>query len=877
MKPNELEAFKTHRKAMIKALAPQCTTETLLTNAVTEKIIKSSERQTIAVGNTQDQVVRFLETLEHKDRAWSFMIKFLNGAEMKWLAVKMEKTANAALQDISRVQHNPDANETSSHVAPRPQRCSLRKFMRGLTKFYMGDYRNIQTFNGNDKMIDEVWVDLKLSNNTKGTISDYNEIFSGEKRENSITLISGQPGMGKTALVKKIAYDWAVLYEDNKLKTDKQPMIAKYDYILAAPMRDDKLQAWMDPLEMAVSFHLQKDGEIKGLSEALKRGRNRTKPKILVILDGLDEYRGDIRTHPFFSKIFPKETSVDRIDLKYDLLITSRPYASEKNNENVSVTQWKISGVKNKDEFIDIYFKHLGEEENKRVTTTVKSTLDNPALSEEINENPLLLAFVCFLAEQNPKVVISGKLTSLYKDFVEQMLKKSKKKGRITCNLTNWQESELVQRLGRLALFGVLNKTFELNTEDIKMYKEELKEELKEEFQEELNSALLLYRSDTVSVGFSHRSIQEFLAALHCVHYMATNSPSASTTEYRAEQLPPARKRQKLLDQESPHTKEKIWPIDGISKQKVELLTARMIRFGNSQFCRFYFGLLSGRELEVKENMRKLLEIYFNKFFISSLFLFSLKNSLADCTDEECIEVGKMVNSLMERKPNSVPVKREEIFLMGEVKKMTKQWDPQPGHCKIRDALRLGLQLEWLKHCAYSFYLGGKAQILRIRFFDLEIWQADEKKKRQEAIQKQLQEKKIVNWIYLISTNDITLERLKWAAEMLSLLLPNCRNCVIMDESEEYFPIRLWLKRKSAKKGRKSKVPVPQFIYFQVERSLGEEIFHKFASLEKIPDPPVKFIKPIKENSNGGKLKLEINNSNWTVWDFLKSEADLNG
>ena len=175
-------------------------------------------------------------------------------------------------------------------------------------------------------------------------------------------LIEGAPGIGKTVLVKEIAYRWA---NDNLLQTA--------DLVILIYLRDPRLQLIESTEQL---FQLYTSSNIASdVSDYLHSGNEN---KVAFLIDGFDEYPTKLQKHSFILDIIVGKIFPDSV-----VVVTSRPTATAFLHNRV-------------DRRIEI----LGFEKEEREKYILHSLGDSPEkkikLDNYLNQQPTINAF-CYV------------------------------------------------------------------------------------------------------------------------------------------------------------------------------------------------------------------------------------------------------------------------------------------------------------------------------------------------------------------------------------------------------------------------------------------------------------------------------------------------
>ena len=352
---------------------------------------------------------------------------------------------------------------------------------------------------------DELREALKASKAT----TDISEILAPlEVSDKAQTiLIEGAPGIGKTILLKHIAYSWA-----------EQGMLQKYNLVLLVHLRDPTVQKMSTPEQLFQYFCKPFGSNAAKIaitcSEYFLENNGKS---LLLLLDGYDEMPEELRGNSLIADILNRQVLPD-----CGLVVSSRPHASLLLRKQASL---RVDILGFSEEQRKHYIEHSLNDQSQ--IKQLNTYLDQHNIISSLCYLPFNILLLLFLYKQG---FLPINVTELYSIFICLTIRRNLTKYGITAkqaitDINNLPEpyGKFIQQLSKLSL-QALNKNqliFTLN--ELKQFCPQV-----ESIPGALNAFGLLQAIEHVSIfqttttfNFLHLSLQEFLAA----NYITTLTP----------------------------------------------------------------------------------------------------------------------------------------------------------------------------------------------------------------------------------------------------------------------------------------------------------------------------------------------------------------
>ena len=165
--------------------------------------------------------------------------------------------------------------------------------------------------------------DIQKTLDTSKTTKNIEEIlFPLEKSEEaSFVLIEGAPGIGKTIILKEIAYRWG-----------KKQLLQKFKLVLLICFRDPSLQQIKSVSNLLQLFYKGDDNATKVVSACSEYLSKSGGKNITLLLDGYDEYPEHLQKSSLMADIIKRQVLPH-----CGLVISSRPHASGHLREQATI------------------------------------------------------------------------------------------------------------------------------------------------------------------------------------------------------------------------------------------------------------------------------------------------------------------------------------------------------------------------------------------------------------------------------------------------------------------------------------------------------------------------------------------------------------
>ena len=312
-------------------------------------------------------------------------------------------------------------------------------------------------------------------------------------------LVEGAPGIGKTILLKEVAYRWA-----------NGTILDNAIIVFLIYLRDSRFQLVSTINELIQYFDCLDKNEIPMVARQLKKSNGEG---VVFLFDGLDEYP-DALQNGFLSRLIDR-----KILSKCVFVITSQPCASLTLHNKVE-RRIEILGFGNeeRDEYISKSLKSLPEKKEK-----LEMYLKQHTMLDSLVYIPFHLSVLLFLFQQGN---LPETLTEMNESFILHTVYRHMEKHVTTCivKLGDLPEDvhNVIYKLSRLAFQGLQKNQLIFTFDEIKQVcpKVDLTPRALNGFG--LLQAVQHYpvkgAGMTVSFNFLHLTMQEFLAAWYVSH-----------------------------------------------------------------------------------------------------------------------------------------------------------------------------------------------------------------------------------------------------------------------------------------------------------------------------------------------------------------------
>ena len=316
-----------------------------------------------------------------------------------------------------------------------------------------------------------------------------------------VVLIEADPGMGKTTCCQKLAYDWSVE------GIPPEASFPKVELLLLLKCRD----MYTADIKEAIADQLLPQDVDEKEKENFFRFIRSNQSRILLVLDGLDEL-----PRSQFQGFLPLIQGKVFSDIY--LMLTARHEAGIKVRQCCD-TLLEIVGftVSDAEKYIGKYFR---KHEDPGLADKLICELKVDPQLKELATNPLNVALLCLVCEET-KGEFPSKRTELYDSIVECALRRDFVKRGVSLDDDSPTERcrEELNQMGEMAFEALLKDQLYFSKGEIKCQSTDF---VQLPFVSRKPSVSKL--RPTPCYEFTHKSFQEYFAALYLTHQMLTGN-----------------------------------------------------------------------------------------------------------------------------------------------------------------------------------------------------------------------------------------------------------------------------------------------------------------------------------------------------------------
>ena len=376
---------------------------------------------------------------------------------------------------------------------------------------YTGDIGKVTSVTGDQSVVKHPKLDgdekfQKILDNST-TTKEINEILA--QSENSedpcYILIEGAPGIGKSVLLKEIAYRWG-----------KKELLQNFELVLLISLRDPSLKLIKSVDDLLQLFYKGNKNATEIVSATSKHLDSNGGKSLTLLLDGYDEYPEHLCECSLIASILQRHV----LPL-CGLVVSSRPHASEHLREQATIRVDILGFTESEREH---YIKQALSDQPHKIKELTQYLYQQPSVDSIcfIPFNMVVLLYLFKLGISLPK-----NSTELYRHFICSTVCRhlSKFGNPLTHNITDLTAlpqpyNRIIQQLSKLSLEALNNNKLVFTLDDIAAACPGIAA-----IPGAINGFGLLQAvkhfslyAKTMTLHFIHFTIQEFLAAHYISH-----------------------------------------------------------------------------------------------------------------------------------------------------------------------------------------------------------------------------------------------------------------------------------------------------------------------------------------------------------------------
>ena len=345
------------------------------------------------------------------------------------------------------------------------------------------------------------------ASDTSRTTKQIEEILAPleTSKESTFILVEGAPGIGKTVLLKEIAYKWA-----------NRELLKKFELVLLVNLRDPSLQrigSINDLLQLFCKGDKNATRIVDACAQYLFDNSGKT---LTLLLDGYDEYPRDLQESSLVADILKRQV----LPL-CGLVVSSRPHASQHLHKQAAIRVDILGFTETEREH---YIKQALPDQPHKVKELTQYLHQQPSV-DSICFNPFNMVVLLYLYKLG---ILPNNSTELYHLFIcSTICRHLSKFGNLKIEITDLTElpdpyNRIIQQLSKLSLEALNNNKLIFTLDEITAACPDCDIAA---IPGAINGFGLLQAvqhfglfAKTMTLHFIHFTIQEFLAAHYISH-----------------------------------------------------------------------------------------------------------------------------------------------------------------------------------------------------------------------------------------------------------------------------------------------------------------------------------------------------------------------